>query len=96
MIINIKRLILKNKSTNIISNIPTSQKDYLNEIINDTFELEYSNSIIEAKIDFEDVVEDEFYLRFKYPENNKSKSLHNIIKYHSANYYKIKENIHKK
>ncbi len=87
----------QNNQVNIISQSTSStyDKEYINEIINDTFELEYSGNMIEAKIDFEDIVENEFYLKFKYPINPKSKSLHDIIKYHSANYYKIKQDVHK-
>ncbi len=90
--------IKKNKKINIVSTQTSSStydKEYINEIINDKFELEYSGVMIEAKLDFEDKVENEFYLKFKHPTNPKSKSLHDIIKYHSANYYKIKQDVHK-
>lgn len=87
----------KNNQSNIVSTITCSKydKESINEIINDNFELEYSGVMIQAKLDFEDVVENEFYLKFKYPTNPKSKSLHDIMKYHSANYYKIKQDVHK-
>ncbi len=89
-----------NNKSNVNSNStinvkPSYDKEHLNEIINDTFELEYSGPIIEAKLDFEDILENEFYLKFKYPINSKSKSLHDIVKYHSNEYYKIKQDIHK-
>lgn len=90
--------IKKNKKVNIVSTQTSSStydKEYINEIINDKFELEYSGVMIEAKLDFEDKVENEFYLKFKHPRNPKSKSLHDIIKYHSVNYYKIKQDVHK-
>ncbi len=88
----------KNSTPNIVSTVTSTSgydKEYINEIINDNFELEYSDKMIEAIIDFEDKVEDEFYIKFKYPINCKSKRLYNIIKNHSANYYKIKQDMHK-
>lgn len=85
----------KSKKKNQINtvSIVTYDKECINEIINDKFELEYSGSMIEAKIDFEDMVENEFYLKFKHQIN--SKSLHDIMKYHSINYYNIKKDVHK-
>ena len=47
------------------------------------------------QIDFEDQIENEFHLKTKYPVNSKSKHLRDIIKYHSAHYYKIKQDVHK-
>ena len=88
----------KNNQVNIVSLLPSTQsydKEYINEIINDNFNIEYSNTIIDAQIDFEDQIENEFHLKTKYPVNSKSKSLHDIIKYHSAHYYKIKQDVHK-
>lgn len=93
----VKKNKTKNKNQVNINSIPLSSynKDYINEIINDNFELEYSNSVMEAKIDFEDVIEKEFYLKTKYSKNLKSKSLYDIIKYHSSKYYQIKQDVHK-
>lgn len=93
--VEVKKGKKNNQQSNIVY-IPTLSydKEYINEIINDNFELEYSGTMIEAKIDFEDIIENEFYLKFKHQINNKSKSLHDIMKYHSANYYKIKQDVH--
>ncbi len=77
------------------SSIQSYNKDYINEIINEHFDLEYSNSIIDAKIDIENQMENEFYLKTKYPVHSNSKSLNEIIKYHSAHYYRIKQDVHK-
>ncbi len=88
----------KNNEVNIVSLPPLTQtydKEYINEIINDNFDIEYSNTIIDAQIDFEDQVETDFHLKTNYVKNSKSKRLHDIIKYHSAHYYRIKQDVHK-
>ncbi len=88
----------KNNEVNIVSLPPLTQtydKEYINEIINDNFDIEYSNTIIDAQIDFEDQVETDFHLKTNYVKNSKSKRLNDIIKYHSAHYYRIKQDVHK-
>ncbi len=88
----------KNNEVNIVSLSPSTQsydKEYINEIINDNFDIEYSNTIIDAQIDFEDQVETDFHLKTNYVKNSKSKRLNDIIKYHSAHYYRIKQDVHK-
>ncbi len=88
----------KKSQTHIVSVPVTTQsydKEYINEIINDNFDMEYSNTIIDARIDFEDKIETDFNLKTKYPINSKSKRLNDIIKYHSAHYYRIKQDVHK-
>lgn len=84
----------KNNKINICSTL-SYDKEYINEIINDNFELEYSGVMIEAKIDIENQIENDFYLKFKHHTNPKSKSLHDILKYNSLHYYKMKQDVHK-
>lgn len=85
----------KGKQTNNQVSLLSYNKDYINEIIDDNFNLEYSGAIIEAKIDIENQIENDFYLKFKHHTNPKSKSLNDIIKYNSLHYYKMKQDVHK-
>jgi hypothetical protein len=92
----------KKNQTQIVSLQSPSQsydKEHIQEIIHDLFDLEYSNSIIDAQIEFENQIENDFYLKTKHvilcENKNKSKRLCDIIKYHSAHYYKIKQDVHK-
>ena len=84
--------VTKNKKVNTLSSY---DKDYINEIINDKYEMEYSSQVTEAIIDFEDAIENDLYIKIKNNPNNKSKSLQQIIKNNSAHYYQIKQDIHK-
>lgn len=84
--------VTKNKKVNTLSSY---DKDYINEIINSKYEMEYSSKVTEAIIDFEDAIENDFYIKMKNNSNNKSKSLQQIIKNNSAHYYQIKQDIHK-
>ncbi len=68
-------------------------KNYLNELIDDEFNNTYSSEIIDAKMDFEDFIYEDYGLKLN--ETSKSKSFASIIKYHSAKYYRIKQDIHK-
>ncbi len=82
---------VKNKKNNLpMTN--TYDKDNINNIINDKFNMEYSSQIIDAKIDFDDMIENDYYLKNKH--EIQGKSLHEIIKIHSAHYYKIKQDVH--
>lgn len=83
------------KNVEIMSLPPTNvyDKDNINAIIQDKFDMEYSSNIVKAKIEFEDMIENDFYLKTK--REIQCKSLYEIIKIHSAHYYKIKQDVHK-
>ncbi len=89
----LKELLNKSVTNNNVNLAYVYNKDVLNEIIDDTFSLEYSDKIYNAKIDFEDIIEDEYGL--KTVKNNCSKNLYDIIKNNSSHYYNIKQDIHK-
>ncbi len=84
---------LLNKNNNNMANYAyVYNKDLLNEIIDDKFSLEYSEKIFSAKIDFEDIIENEYGL--KTGKNYYSKNLFDIVKNNSSHYYNIKQDIH--
>ena len=58
----LKELLNKSVTNNNVNLAYVYNKDVLNEIIDDTFSLEYSDKIYNAKIDFEDIFVSIYYL----------------------------------
>jgi len=82
---------MNTKEKNIKKN---DQKQIIYDIIDDEFDIQYSDNMIQSKIDFEEVLYDECKLKLNY-HNPKTPSLMNIMKKHSLHYDTIRDKVHK-
>ncbi len=71
-----------------------SIKAFLKDIIEDEFDVQYSSNMIDAKIDFEEALYNEHRLKINFM-NPKIPSLTHIMKKHSSQYDRIRDEVHK-
>jgi hypothetical protein len=71
-----------------------SIKTFIKDIIEDEFDFQYSSNIIDAKIEFEEALYNQHRLKTNFM-NPKIPSLSHIMKKHSSQYDRIRDEVHK-
>ncbi len=71
-----------------------SQKEMIRYIVDDEFDIQHSDQMVQAKIDFEEALYEDCRLKLNY-HNAKIPSLMNIMKKHSLHYDEIKDKVYK-
>ncbi len=88
--------IVNDRISNIISTQELSQKEIIHSIVQDEFDICYSNTISDAKADFEDDLYHIFGLQLASKHNGQPGSqLLQIMKKHSCHYDTIKQDVHR-
>ncbi len=88
--------IVNDRISNIISTQELSQKEIIHSIVQDEFDICYSNTISDAKADFEDDLYHIFGLQLTSKHNGQPGSqLLQIMKKHSCHYDTIKQDVHR-